>query len=348
MKNTKLFGFDNLEKAILSDFYRDRLHHSILLNGQKGVGKATFAFRLANKILSTKKNNKPKPSEIKIDDLDENSQTYKLIKARSHPDLLVIERGVNGKTKKIEKEIKVEAVREINGFMTLTSSFSDYKVVIIDSADEMNINAQNAILKVLEEPNDDSFLILVSHNSSALLDTIRSRCHIFPVKSLSYDEWKNAVMNYLSREKLPALLEKELKTLSVLSNNSVFFALKIVELDGLEFYRQILNILSASKPNTEEIHVFADSLKNNKPLLELFEFLMEFFVHRLVKVKLNQKIGDYISEEEKKALETIANKNKTNTILGKFEYLKQLLRDMKRKNLNVKHCLTVLFTKMIY
>jgi DNA polymerase-3 subunit delta' len=349
IENTKLFGFRSLEKSIFTDFLKNKLHHSLLITGAKGIGKATFAYKIANKILSTKEKDKNilLSKDIEIKDLSPFNQTFKLINSKAHPDFFVIEREINPKTKKIEKAIKVDAIRKINEFINLTPSLSDYKVIIIDSADEMNINAQNAILKTLEEPNDNSFIILISHNTNKLLDTIKSRCRMVQVKPIDYKDWKNAISNCLNGDNVPKLDEEEFQMLSVISDNSVSFALNIIELDGLEFYERILNILVQDKPNIEEIQTFASVLKDNSSLFNLFKFFINFFFERIIKFSLNQKIDTFTSENEQKAIEIIAIKNESDSIFGKFEYIKQIFSDIERKNLDKKHSIGVLFNEIL-
>ena len=134
----------------------------MLITGPKGVGKATLAYRFARFILSggmdkNKSDNLFGDSEINFDMNPENPVFSRII-SKSHPDLMVLETNKD----EDKNEITVDDVREINNFIRMTSGDSGWKVVIIDSVDEMNTNAANAILKILEEPPEKSVLLLIS------------------------------------------------------------------------------------------------------------------------------------------------------------------------------------------
>ena len=195
MQAVHLYGYQKIEKAVLSDFINNKLHHSLLIKGPKGIGKACFAYKLANRILSiTNDKNlfsiRENPNDWFVEQISVESPTFRLIESVSHPDFLIIKPEMNFKTHKLDKEIKVDLVRKIKDFVILTPSLSKYKVVIVDDADKMNLNAQNAILKVLEEPNKNTFIILVSHNASKMLPTVISRCRAIDINRLSYNDWK--------------------------------------------------------------------------------------------------------------------------------------------------------------
>jgi DNA polymerase III subunit delta' len=349
LENHKLYGFEHLEKSLVEDFYKNKLHHSLLIIGSKGMGKATFAYKLSHRILDTKQNNKSAliSKEYEIQNINPSNQTYKLLTANSHPDFFLVERRVNFKTKKLEKEIKVDTIREINDFMNLTPSLSDYKVIIIDSADEMNLNAQNALLKTLEEPNENSFIILIAHNPNKLLDTIKSRCRQVYIKTLNYENWKNAVCDSINNKNMAKLDEEEYKTLSVISDNSIAFALDIIRLDGLDFYEKFLDVFIDRKVNIAKMNAFISEVKTNDDLFKLFEFFMSFLFKRTIKFSLNQKIPLFISKNEQKLIETIAIENKVDTIFGKFEYIKLMLLNIRGLNLDKEHCLGVIFNSIL-
>lgn len=164
------------EAAFLDAFGKDRLHHAWLLCGPEGSGKATFAFRAARRLLGAV----PDPSRGRLG-TSPDDPVARLVTARSHPDLLVLERAVEGG--KTKKSISVDQARELPEFFSKSPSQARYRVAIIDAADDLNLNAANALLKVLEEPPERGVLFLVTHAPGRLLATIRSRCRrlAFPV-----------------------------------------------------------------------------------------------------------------------------------------------------------------------
>jgi DNA polymerase-3 subunit delta' len=164
------------EAAFLDAFDKGRLHHAWLLCGVEGSGKATFAFRAARRLLGAA----PDPSRGLLG-TSPDDPVARLVTAQSHPDLLVLERAVEGG--KTKKSISVDQARDLPEFFSKSPSQARYRVAIIDTADDLNLNAANALLKVLEEPPERGVLFLVTHAPGRLLATIRSRCRrlAFPV-----------------------------------------------------------------------------------------------------------------------------------------------------------------------
>ncbi len=157
------------ERAFVDARDRGRLHHAWLLCGPEGVGKATFAYRAARSLLGGRHD--PSRGPLGVAPGDPVSQ---LVSAQSHPDLMVLERLVeSGKTK---KSISVDQARDLPEFFSKSPSQAPYRVAIVDAADDLNVNAANALLKTLEEPPERGVLMLVSHAPGRLLATTRSRC----------------------------------------------------------------------------------------------------------------------------------------------------------------------------
>ncbi|MGH7021036.1 MAG: DNA polymerase III subunit delta' [Brevundimonas sp.] len=180
------------EEAFLDALNRGRLHHAWLLCGVEGSGKATFAYRAARRLLGAAPD--PTRGPLGAAPYDPVSQ---LISAQSHPDLLVLERLVEGGKQK--KTISVDQARDLPGFFFKSPSQAEYRVAIIDAADDLNINAANALLKILEEPPERGVLLLVTHAPGRLLATIRSRC-----RRLSFPIWTPDQLETLVRNRTGA------------------------------------------------------------------------------------------------------------------------------------------------
>ncbi|MDP1630418.1 MAG: DNA polymerase III subunit delta' [Caulobacter sp.] len=164
-----LEGAEKQEHAFLEAIERGRLHHAWLLTGPEGVGKATFAFRAARRLLGAK----PDPANGVLG-ASGSDPVVRQVAARSHPDIMVLERlGEDGKVRKV---IPVDEARKMAEFFSQTPAISPYRIAIVDAADDLNVNAANAILKTLEEPPPRGVIFLVSHAPGRLLPTIRSRC----------------------------------------------------------------------------------------------------------------------------------------------------------------------------
>jgi DNA polymerase-3 subunit delta' len=176
------------EHAFLAALARDRLHHGWLLTGPEGIGKATFAYRAARRLLGAASASALGPLGAAPDDA-----VSRLVAARSHPDLMVIERwSDDGKAR---RGIPVDEARRLPEFFSKAPGLSRWRVAIIDSVDDLNPSGANAVLKILEEPPERAILFLVSHAPGALLDTIRSRC-----RRLAFRPWPDdAVASFISR-----------------------------------------------------------------------------------------------------------------------------------------------------
>jgi len=167
----ELAGQDAAENAFLDAMRRGRLHHAWLLTGPRGVGKATFAYRAARRLLGAK----PDPSRGVLG-ADPDDPVCRRIQARGHGDLLVLTRPYDAKRDRLKGAITVDVARTMPTFFSSTAGEGGWRVCIIDAADDLNVNAANAILKTLEEPPKRAVVFLVAHTPGRLPATVRSRC----------------------------------------------------------------------------------------------------------------------------------------------------------------------------
>jgi DNA polymerase-3 subunit delta' len=162
---------------------------------------------------------------------------FRRVAAAGHSDLMTLEKGSDDKGKP-RSVIPVEDVRRLLSFARMTAGEGGWRVAIVDSVDEMNRNAANALLKVLEEPPPRSMLLLVSHAPGSLLPTIRSRCCQLPLAPL--DE---AVVAELLGHHLPDLKPEERQALARLADGSIGRALALAAQGGLDLYRELIALL---------------------------------------------------------------------------------------------------------
>ena len=176
-----LQGHDATEAAFEDARARGRLHHAWLLTGPEGVGKATFAYRAARRLLGA-----PPAPELGLLGADPAHSVSRQVMGRAHPDLLVLERlGEDGKPRKV---IPVDDARKLSEFFSKSPAAAPHRVAIIDAADDLNVNAANALLKTLEEPPPRGVLLMVAHSPGRLLPTIRSRCRRLAFAPLTLEE----------------------------------------------------------------------------------------------------------------------------------------------------------------
>lgn len=180
-ENPLLVGHDEAIVQVASAYRAGKLHHALLLAGPPGIGKATFAFHLAQHLLANTVAAEAPPG---FSQRDPSSPLFRQIAQGSHPAVLHLTRPVNDKTKGFKSVVTVDEIRKINRFLSMTAHDGAYRIAIVDPADDMNTNAANALLKNLEEPPPRTLFILIAHSLGSLLPTIRSRCQTIKFKPL--------------------------------------------------------------------------------------------------------------------------------------------------------------------
>lgn len=235
----QLFGQSRAEADFLEAYNTGRLHSGWLITGPRGVGKATLAWKIARFLLSERPNDgffgDAPPAATNLDISPDNSDA-RLVQSGAHPRLTVVRRPYNHETKKLRQEITVDAVRGLKTFFHMSSADGGRRVVIVDSADEMNRNAANAILKELEEPPAKTTLLLIAHQPSRLLPTIRSRCRELRCGRLNAADLQCA----LSQAGFDATNADGLATLS---EGSAGDAVRLQRHEGLPLYAEIVRVL---------------------------------------------------------------------------------------------------------
>lgn len=188
-----VIGHDDVRADLATAYAQGRLHHALLLAGPEGVGKATLAFHLANHLLTY-----PQPADAPsfLSRPDPASSIFRVVAQGAHPAILHLTRPVNERTKGFRSAVTVEEIRRINKFLSLSSHDGSWRIVIVDPADDMNVNAANALLKNLEEPPKRTLFILTAHRPGRLLPTIRSRCRLVRMNGLRDGELEQVVAGF--------------------------------------------------------------------------------------------------------------------------------------------------------
>ncbi len=182
-ERSQQIGRADLEASLRRTMATGALTHGWIIAGGQGAGKATLAYRIARGVLAP--TDLANPATF---DTVEDSRTFRQIAQGAYPDLFVAERLWNEKTSKYQSEITVETIRKLIQFMSHTPALGGARVAIIDTADDLNRNAANALLKVLEEPPANTLLLLLSAAPGRLLATIRSRCRRIDLREVSAPE----------------------------------------------------------------------------------------------------------------------------------------------------------------
>ncbi len=178
-----LIGHEEAESDLAAALSFGKVHHAWLITGPKGVGKATLAYRAARILLGARRLPGERPLATRPDD-----HVARQIAQEAHPDMRVLSRSVDEKSGKLRTEISVDEARALTAFFSLSSGSGGRRVAIIDSADELNRNAANALLKTIEEPPPGSVLFLICHAPGAIPRTIISRCRRLSLRTPAPDQ----------------------------------------------------------------------------------------------------------------------------------------------------------------
>lgn len=235
-----IVGQDRAVEQFASAWASRKLHHAWLLAGPKGVGKATFAHAAARRVLADAAG---PPSELPAIGTSDDHPIVKLIEAGSHPDMRWLERLPKEKGEGLARDITVDQVRGLGEFMGMTAALSPWRVAVIDSMDELNREASNALLKMLEEPPANTLFFLISHAPGRLLPTIRSRCRRLDFQSLPDD-----AMTSVLEEQAPQLSSTERQQIIGMSFGSAGRALAFAELELAKLEEAALAILRQGDP----------------------------------------------------------------------------------------------------
>jgi DNA polymerase-3 subunit delta' len=200
-----LLGQEEQAITLLGAARSGRMHHGWILAGPKGIGKASFARAAAGRMLAEAAGPRPGASSLAV---EEDHPVARLIAAGSHPDYAELVRQER-ESGDLARNITVDQVRGLQRLLANAPSLSHRRIILIDSADDLERSAANALLKSLEEPPAGTIFLLVAHAPARLLPTIRSRCRILRFSPLGASDMHRALEQVLpdgSREELEALI----------------------------------------------------------------------------------------------------------------------------------------------
>jgi len=234
-----IVGQNRAVELFASAWASRKLHHAWLLAGPRGVGKATFARAAARRVLAEAAG---PPFDLPGVETPDEHPMVRLVEASSHPDMRWLERVLNDKGN-LNRNIKVEQIRELGEFMSMTAALSPWRVAVIDTVDELESSGANALLKMLEEPPANTLFFLVSHAPGRLLPTIRSRC-----RRLDFTNLDDDAMTSILEAEAPALTRPQRQRIIAMSNGSAGRALAFAELDLAKLEDAALAILRDGDP----------------------------------------------------------------------------------------------------
>jgi DNA polymerase III subunit delta' len=251
-----LFGHREAERELLRAYSSGRLPHAWLIGGAPGIGKATLAYRMARFVLAHRDPLSRQAQDAETLAIDPSHPVARRIAAGAHGGLLALERTLNDKGV-MRTVITVDETRETISFFGSTAAVEGWRVCIVDSIDELNANAANALLKVLEEPPRQSLFLLVSHAPARVLPTIQSRCRKLPLRPLARDDVIHAAAEAAQKPADdPALAEA-----ADAAEGSVARALTLLGGDALKLHQRTTALLKTlPRVDPRELHALGDAL----------------------------------------------------------------------------------------
>jgi DNA polymerase III subunit delta' len=290
----ELFGHEAAERTLAQALQGGRMHHGWLLAGPQGIGKATLAYRFARAALAAPEERAPGGESLAV---PAEASASRQVRALSHPGLLVIRRPYDEKGKRFTASIPIDEVRRLRSFLAHRAAENAWRVVIVDEANELNVNAANALLKSLEEPPPRTVFLLIASAPGRLLPTIRSRARMLPLQPLGGEALRAAAVQALQAAGEEAPSAAEWPTLERLAEGSVARLLGLWRTGGLELHQRITQ-LASSLPRVDwrSVHALSDELQPvaAQARFELFYELLLSLLGRLIHA---QATGEGAPEE---------------------------------------------------
>jgi len=277
-KQLYLYGYKKYMDDFDKLFKGNKLPKVALISGPKGIGKSTFVYHFINYLLSENENYKYSLTENKI---DMNNKSFELLQSEIHPNVFCIDKANN------QKNITIEEVRRLLNFLNKSTYLNGLKFVVIDNAENLNINSANLLLKTLEEPNDKTFIFIIHNNLLPILTTIKSRCIQFKI-FFNHVEKRKIFSNLLSLYNLNTSTDN--------FNEDLFY-----ETPGnlIKYYSYIKND-SRNNDYLSEIQFFIEKFKREKnyELLSLISLLIEKFYKKTIFQNKKSKTSLFINRSQ--------------------------------------------------
>jgi DNA polymerase-3 subunit delta' len=265
----QLFSFENIFLDIINLYDKKKLPNKILFSGPKGTGKATLAYHLANYVFSKKEEYSYDINKFKINDLN---KSYKLIVNNSHPNFHLIDVLAD------KKIIEISQIRQMINYANKSAFNNRERIVLIDNAENLNLNSLNALLKIVEEPNENIIFIIIFDNNKTILNTLKSRCLKFNL-FLTFDQSIDTV-NTIIKKNVYDLISKDLinhySTTGDFINLINFSLLSKIDLSEISLKNFLINLI-------DEKHYKKNGfIKNN-----IYKYV-EFYLLNLMKFKTSR------------------------------------------------------------
>ena len=316
----ELIGFEKEYNDLLNRYESNNLPNSILIHGLNGIGKRTFLNKLVKNILNI---------EFKDNNLDHH---LNLFKNNTHPNIKIIEKEIDSKTGKIKTNITIDQIRRLKTFLNSTSIIQNSsKIVIIDSADYLNISSANSILKILEEPKENTYIFLISNQISLLLPTIRSRCLKIKFNTHNLTNFTNIIKNNIDE-----ISNEEINFYFELTYGSPGNTILFYNNDFLDIFQLSIKCLLSSDLDDNKINLSNILSKLTNDEFNNYLSMLKFILIVANKLKLNRDDKSLVNMPNYLELESLSINLTKKNLIDRFDYLTNNQKELFSLNLDKK------------
>ena len=316
----ELIGFEKEYNDLLKRYKSNNLPNSILIHGLSGIGKRTFLNKLVKNILNI---------EFKDNNLDHH---LNLFKNNTHPNIKIIEKEIDSKTGKIKSNITIDQIRRLKTFLNSTSIIQNSsKIVIVDSADYLNISSANSMLKILEEPKENTYIFLISNQISLLLPTIRSRCLKIKFNTHNLTNFTNIIKNNIDE-----ISNEEINFYFELTYGSPGTTILYYNNDFLDIFQLSIKCLLSNDLDDDKINLSNILSKLTNDEFNNYLSMLKFILIVANKLKVNRDDKSLINMPNYLELESLSTNLTKKNLIDRFDYLTNNQKELFSLNLDKK------------
>ena len=316
----ELIGFEKEYNDLLNRYESNNLPNSILIHGLSGIGKRTFLNKLVKNILNI---------EFKDNNLDHH---LNLFKNNTHPNIKIIEKEIDSKTGKIKTNITIDQIRRLKTFLNSTSIIQNSsKIVIVDSADYLNISSANSMLKILEEPKENTYIFLISNQISLLLPTIRSRCLKIKFNTHNLTNFTNII-----KDNIDEISNEEINFYFELTYGSPGTTILYYNNDFLDIFQLSIKCLLSNDLDDDKINLSNILSKLTNDEFNNYLSMLKFILIVANKLKVNRDDKSLINMPNYLELESLSTNLTKKNLIDRFDYLTNNQKELFSLNLDKK------------
>ena len=316
----ELIGFEKEYNDLLKRYKSNNLPNSILIHGLSGIGKRTFLNKLVKNIISI---------EFKDSNLDHH---LNLFKNNTHQNIKIIEKEIDSKTGKIKSNITIDQIRRLKTFLNSTSIIQNSsKIVIVDSADYLNISSANSMLKILEEPKENTYIFLISNQISLLLPTIRSRCLKIKLNTHNLTNFTNII-----KDNIDEISNEEINFYFELTYGSPGTTILYYNNDFLDIFQLSIKCLLSNDLDDDKINLSNILSKLTNDEFNNYLSMLKFILIVANKLKVNRDDKSLVNMPNYLELESLSTNLSKKNLIDRFDYLTNNQKELFSLNLDKK------------